>query len=201
MEKYLANLGDHTNWVVKKKEELSTMQPSGDRVVLQKLHDYHQLFRAQLEAKRGEIESILNKGRGLEERLQSPSKPSGPPSVVLCTMLIGFPRDWNAFFIFITSQVDMIIWCNVRCKYASATLLFPPFIDLKSAPTQSHGMEDLSRSLKLLSDSWQSLFRESDSLQLETESLTNVSAALVILSKVLRVWSSRNVIAGTGRSA
>ncbi|XP_055333361.1 dystrophin-like isoform X2 [Paramacrobiotus metropolitanus] len=80
----MALLTEHWNWVKRKQEELSTLQPSGDRILLQRLHDFHQLFRAQLEAKRPEIEAALSKGRALEQRLQSPtSKPLSAQSTTV----------------------------------------------------------------------------------------------------------------------
>ena len=45
--------------------------PSGDRTILQKLHNYHHLFRAQMEAEKPNIEGILQRGRELA------SSPSG----------------------------------------------------------------------------------------------------------------------------
>ena len=68
VESYRASLLEAEKWVMRKKDELMTMRPSGDRAFLTKLQDYHHLFRAQLEREKPSIDSLLARGQTLQQQ-------------------------------------------------------------------------------------------------------------------------------------
>ncbi|OQV19328.1 Dystrophin [Hypsibius exemplaris] len=130
IESYLASLDESVKWVSRKKEELTTMHPSGDRVILQKFHNYHNLFRGKMEGEQARIEGLIMRGR---ELASSPS------------------------------------------------------LSLEYRKTHNFDMADLNEKVRMLSESWQSLFRESDALQLRTETVTAELDSLLKLCEAARV--------------
>ena len=60
-----ANLRDHTDWVLRKKRELSSLSLDGDVKGLRRQFDEHSGFRHQLNEKGSVIQNHLNNGRKL----------------------------------------------------------------------------------------------------------------------------------------
>ena len=92
-----------------------------------------------------------------------------------------FLRIWSCSFSGSHLDVRMAFLCACTCSSTECWMWFIlvcfPSSDRNAA--HSFDMVELGEKIRMLSDSWQSLFKESDALQQRTETITAVSLTII----------------------